>query len=150
MPKSRGPGGKNRRRAKAAAQSSGREMVFKDDDSLYAYVVTANGDMRYTLLCGDGVTRTGILRGSMRKRRWVSKGDMVLATRRDYQDDKVDVVHKYDYADVMYLNQLRELEPVLTRAYNSGGTEFPDSVADAGEDTVVFADDEDDMLVDRI
>ena len=36
----------------------------------------------------DGVTRLGHIRGKMRKKVWVSAGDIVLVGLREYQDDK--------------------------------------------------------------
>ena len=38
--------------------------------------------------CFDGVTRLGHIRGKMRKKVWVSAGDIVLVGLREYQDDK--------------------------------------------------------------
>lgn len=40
-------------------------------------------------------TRIGLIRGSLRKKVWIGTGDIVLVATRDYQEDKLDVVHKY-------------------------------------------------------
>lgn len=47
------------------------------------------GNGRAECYCYDGVTRLGHIRGKMRKKVWVSAGDIVLVGKRDYQDDKV-------------------------------------------------------------
>ena len=51
-------------------------------------VVRMLGNGRAECYCYDGVTRLGHIRGKMRKKVWVSAGDIVLVGKRDYQDDK--------------------------------------------------------------
>ena len=43
----------------------------------------------------DGVTRLCGIRGKMKKRIWISIGDIILVALRDFQDEKADVIHKY-------------------------------------------------------
>ena len=45
----------------------------------------------------------------MRKKVWVSAGDIVLVGLREYQDDKVDIIHKYNADEARNLKQYREL-----------------------------------------
>lgn len=52
-------------------------------------VIRMLGHGRAECYCYDGVTRLGHIRGKMRKKVWVSAGDIVLVGKRDYQDDKV-------------------------------------------------------------
>lgn len=52
------------------------------------------GNGRAECYCYDGVTRLGHIRGKMRKKVWVSAGDIVLVGKRDYQDDKASPVRK--------------------------------------------------------
>ena len=40
---------------------------------------------------------------------WVSAGDIVLCGLRDYQDDKVDIIHKYNADEARNLKQYGEL-----------------------------------------
>ena len=47
------------------------------------------GNGRCECFCFDGTTRLGHIRGKMRKKVWVSAGDIVLCGLRDYQDEKV-------------------------------------------------------------
>lgn len=57
------------------------------------------GNGRAECYCYDGVTRLGHIRGKMRKKVWVSAGDIVLVGKRDYQDDKArrDVFHHLEF-----------------------------------------------------
>merc|ERR1719150_557259 len=56
-------------------------------------------------MCFDGKQRQCHIRGKMRKKVWVNKGDIILLGLRDYQDDKADVIHKFkpeEEVDEMY------------------------------------------------
>tara|TARA_B000000475_G_scaffold270773_1_gene267106 strand:- start:1006 stop:1539 length:534 start_codon:yes stop_codon:yes gene_type:complete len=61
----------------------------------YGKVEKILGNGRFYLLCNDKVERLGIIRGKMRKRNWVNMGSIVLYSTRDYEKDKVDIIHVY-------------------------------------------------------
>nr|WRJ69576.1 translation initiation factor 1A [Oceanusvirus sp.] len=147
MPKARGPGGKNRKKAKGLSLDSKRELIFAEDGQLYAYVADALGDGRYRLVCNDGESRTGILRGKLWKRTWIRRNDIVLVTLRDYQDDKADIVHKYQSDEIHRLISLQEIDKIVHRHYTSG--EYEDGAAVEGDDEDILIFDED-ALVDAI
>ena len=67
------------------------------------------GNGRLEAYCFDGVTRLGHIRGKMRKKVWVSAGDIVLVGLREYQDAKVDVIHKYNADEARALKAYGEL-----------------------------------------
>jgi translation initiation factor 1A len=50
-----------------------------------------------------GSERLGVIRGKLRKRVWMVVGDIVLVSLRDFQDQKCDIIHKYDNAEVRKL-----------------------------------------------
>jgi translation initiation factor 1A len=133
-----GKGGKNRRRGKGDGEESKRELEFKEDGELcfeiadssfvstpphvflvaefprdsgqeYAQVVKMLGNGRCECFCFDGVTRLGHIRGKMRKKVWITAGDIVLVAKRDFQDEKVDIVHKYTADEARNLKQYGEL-----------------------------------------
>lgn len=83
-------------------------FIFKEDGQEYANVLKVLGGCRFELQCSDGVVRMGHVRGKMRKRNWVNVNDTVLVGLRDYQDDKCDIIHKYDSDEVKRLNSLGE------------------------------------------
>ena len=37
----------------------------------------------------------------MRKRVWISNNDMILVSLREFDDDKGDVIYKYEYFDLI-------------------------------------------------
>ena len=128
MAKPRGPGGKGRRKAKSNASKS-NELLFADEAySAYAYVQENNGSGHFRILCSDGGERMGVLRGSMRKRVWVRRGDIVLVTLREFEDTKADIVHKYSATEVSRLSSMKEIPDSLTRSYVAlDGEEIEDS-----------------------
>ena len=142
MAKTCGPGGKGRRKAKAVSAKS-NELIFADTYSSYAYVKENNGSGHFRVLCTDGLERMGVLRGSMRKRVWVRKGDIVLVTLRDFEDSKADIVHKYNGAEVSRLSNMGEVPESLMKFYVAlDGEEVEES---AEVDYFSFADDEENI-----
>jgi translation initiation factor 1A len=76
-------------------------LILKEDDCQeYAKVTRMLGDRRVECHLYDGQTKIGIIRNKMRKRQWVNLGDVVLVCKRDFQEDKVDIVHVYNSDDV--------------------------------------------------
>lgn len=53
------------------------------------------GNGRLEGKCFDGKKRLCHIRGKMRKKIWVSAGDVILIALRGFQDDKADVILKY-------------------------------------------------------
>ena len=72
-----------------------RTFILKEPDQEYATVVKTLGDGRFELSCNDGITRLGHIRGKMRRRVWIHPTDVVLVSMRDFDDNKVDIIHKY-------------------------------------------------------
>mmetsp|Transcript_3536 Transcript_3536/g.8357 ORF Transcript_3536/g.8357 Transcript_3536/m.8357 type:complete len:142 (-) Transcript_3536:265-690(-) len=109
MPKNKGKGGKNRRRGKKREGEEKRELEFRDDGQQYAKVLKMLGNCRVEAYCYDGVKRLCHIRGNMRKKVWVVAGDIVLVAPREFEDDKADIIHKYNTEEAMKLKQFGEL-----------------------------------------
>ncbi|QDZ18351.1 eukaryotic translation initiation factor 1A [Chloropicon primus] len=108
MPKNKGKGGKNRRRGKNEGEEK-RELIFKEDGQEYAQVLRMLGNGRLDAQCIDGVKRLCHIRGKMRKKVWVSTGDIILVGLRDFQDEKADVILKYNADEARSLKAYGEL-----------------------------------------
>lgn len=96
MPKNKGAGGKNRRKGKPT--SFKREMVYKEEGEEYGQVTKNVGGnfMDVTCFTQTGTTlRRAHIRGNMRRRVWMSAGDIVLVSVRDFEDDGCDIILKY-------------------------------------------------------
>lgn len=105
-------GSKNATRQRRSTEGSKRELVLAEDAQQYARVGKRLGDGRFELTClGDGQLRLGHVRGKMWKRVWICTSDLVLVALRGYQDQKVDIVHKFTGDEERLLLQTGEIRP---------------------------------------
>jgi len=106
--------------------TSNRELVFKEDGMEYCKVTKMLGDARLEGICSDGKTRVCKIRGSMSKRRkvWISVDDYVLVSLRDFQDEKADVIWKYNKDEVKQLKKYGEIETEKEAEEQDIGFEF--------------------------
>eukprot|EP00127_Corallochytrium_limacisporum_P001860 Clim_evm15s88 gene=Clim_evmTU15s88 len=109
MPKNKGKGGKNRRRGKNENDAEKRELVFKEDGQEYAQVLKMLGNGRLEAYCFDGEKRLCHIRGKLRKKVWINQGDIILVGLRDFQDEKADVILKYNADEARNLKSYGEL-----------------------------------------
>ena len=101
------------------------------------------GNGRLEAYCFDGETRQCHIRGKMRKKVWVSAGDIILISLRDFQDGKADVILKYSADEARSLKALGQLPDSVVINDNAdneddGGIEFVD---DDESDSDVNVDD---------
>ncbi|CDK25783.1 unnamed protein product [Kuraishia capsulata CBS 1993] len=109
MPKSKGKGGKNRRRGKNINEGQKRELIYKEEGQEYAQITKMLGNGRVEASCFDGIKRMAHIRGKLRKKVWMAQGDIILVSLRDFQDDQCDVVHKYNADEARALKSAGEL-----------------------------------------
>merc|ERR1712126_722717 len=60
-------------------------------------------------MCFDGTKRLCHIRGKLRKRQWINAQDIILVGLRDYQDQKADVIMKYNSDEARRLKNLGHL-----------------------------------------
>ncbi|GMM37140.1 hypothetical protein DASC09_044650 [Saccharomycopsis crataegensis] len=140
MPKSKGKGGKNKRRGKNSGDGPKRELITKDEGQEYATVTKLLGNGRVEAQCFDDVKRTAHIRGKLRKRVWMGPGDIVLVSLRDFQDDQCDIIEKYSIDEARQLKSLGEL-PENAKINEAGFDE--EEEGDAGFEFGADSDDED-------
>jgi len=123
------------------------ELVFRDDDQVYAFVEAPLGDRRFQLILDvpDEPTYTlsiGKLRGSMRRNERVTKGCIVLAALRHDASNKVDILSRYTEQDERLLRKYGELDGVdaKVRQYNVANEYGPDHTTqrDLVDEDIVF------------
>ena len=86
-------GGKGAKKQKNHNSNDNDKIIFKDgDDQDYGKVEKLLGNCRVQLICNDKEKRLGIIRGSMRKKVWINLNSVVLYCKRQYEDDKVDII----------------------------------------------------------
>ncbi|VDP56564.1 unnamed protein product [Schistosoma mattheei] len=147
MPKNKGKGGKNRRRGKNENESQKRDLIYKEAGQEYAKVERLLGNGRLEAYCFDGVKRLCHIRGKLRKKVWISNGDIILIGLRDYQDNKADVIMKYLNDEA---RTLKSLGSNICCIFSMIG-EIPDTIKLEENDDIefdanaaIFEDDEDD------
>jgi len=101
---------KKNNKSNNSLNSNSKILILKEDQETYGQVISALGNNRLMVKCfSDGKDRICTIRGSMRKKIWINKNDIVLVSLREFQDDKADIIHKYDEFDVKKLKKLNEI-----------------------------------------
>ncbi|KAI7894056.1 eukaryotic translation initiation factor 1A, Y-chromosomal, partial [Mucor mucedo] len=123
-------GGKSRRRGKNDTENDKRELVFKEEGQEYAQVLKMLGNGRVEAQCFDGVKRLALIRGKLRKKVWINQGDIVLLSLRDFQDEKADVIQRYNPDEARQLKSYGELPDTakINETDNNFGGEEDDEV----------------------
>lgn len=129
---------KSKKQGQASSSMLDKELYVKDEGTCYGYIEKCYGNGRFEIVCDDMKHRMGILRGNMRNRTWIAVGDMVLCCLRDFEDGKVDIVHRYNSEDVTRLYKQNNMPQPMFDLYTSGSSE-----PRAEEDVVAFMDDDD-------
>ena len=88
-------GGKKHKRNKNYSNDNS-VLRLKEDGQEYAKVTQCKGNCRFNVDCCDGISRAAILCGTMRKRKYINQGDLVLVSIRDFQDNICDIIDSYD------------------------------------------------------
>lgn len=128
------------RNAKQRAKASrNRTIQEPEEDQDYGVVQDMLGNARLRALCSDGVVRMGRIRGSMRKyagKVIIEKGDLIIISKRDFEEDKVDVIHKYTHEESSKLLRNRMLPEAIVKEINKTDVDVGTS-----HDYVVFLED---------
>jgi translation initiation factor 1A len=124
MPKAKGS--KKPKHARHSDTHSKAELLLREEGQEYAQAGRMLGNGRLEAICFDGKTRMAHIRGKLLKRVWISTGDVILVTLRDFQDGKADVVHKYNPDQVRQLKQKGEI-PTGIKVSEVGFDEDADS-----------------------
>lgn len=140
MPKAKGKGGKKHKRGKGDGEMTKRELIFKEDGQEYGQVLKMLGNGRCDVSCFDGTKRLCHIRGKMRKKVWVMMSDIVLVSLRDFQDEKGDIILKYNSDEARNLKTYGEL-PENTKINETDLN--PD---DESDDGIEFDDNPDEVI----
>ncbi|KRX01902.1 Nucleic acid-binding, OB-fold [Pseudocohnilembus persalinus] len=130
---------KGSKQKKKQEDTKKRELVTKDvDPSLeYAIVLKIHSTERVDVRCLDGKNRQAVISGSMKKKIYVQPGNLVLVSKRDYQDAKCDMSLKYFPHEVQTLIKNHGLPAsfVSTEETQKAGGKVDDAVTFSQEDS---------------
>ena len=102
-------GGKNYKKSKSAEDAP--TLYERLEDQMYARVIKVLGNCNLLVYCNDGRERIVHIRGNMRKKVWISVGDIVLISIREYGKEsptevgRGDVCAKYEHSVIHKLRQ---------------------------------------------
>jgi len=140
MPKNKIGGSGAKKAASKNTFQSARQIPFKEDLQDYAIVQNLLGNGRLKVLClTDNNERLGTIRGSMYKKVWINKDDLILVSLREYQDDKCDVIFKYTPDEAKFLKKYGEITKDLTTIREVNDEE--DDLIEFGDDKEIDIDD---------
>lgn len=86
--------GKNSKNKKGTVATK-RAIQFKDEMQEYVLMTKMLGDRRIMVRLPDASEKLAIIPGRFRKRCWMKPGDVLLASYREFQANKLDIVYKY-------------------------------------------------------
>jgi len=112
--------------------------IINNEYEEYGYVQKMLGNCRVKLISNSGIESIGIIRGSLRKfnkRVLIEVGDIVVISKRDYQDSKVDIVHKYNQDQISNFISENKLSSIIINYYTNKKTDT--KVEDTGEDNYI-------------
>lgn len=93
MPKKKGAKKKGKKGGGDTAEK--RTLIISEDMQEYAKIIKLLGDRRINVVLTDSSESLAVIPGRFRKRCWMKVGDVILVSRRDFQEGKLDVVYKY-------------------------------------------------------
>jgi len=103
-------GGSKRSGSRNFTSKQKRELQLAEDGQQYAKVTRRLGDGRFEVQClADGQTRLAHVRGKLWKRVWIVPSDLVLLSLRAFQDQKADILHKFNSDEERQLAALGEV-----------------------------------------
>ncbi|MEM5811728.1 MAG: translation initiation factor eIF-1A [Candidatus Aenigmatarchaeota archaeon] len=81
-----------------------RVRLPENEDEVFGIIDEALGGDRFSVKCEDGKVRICRLTGRIRKRIWVSRGDLILVKKWKIGGDKKgDIIHKYSPTEFFWL-----------------------------------------------
>ena len=107
-------GGKKKKRGKKQQEEHKKLEILKDAESEYAKVLERKGGPHLSVRLLSGETVIGVIRGKMRRRVWIAINDIILVGIRSFQEDKVDVLHKYPEEHIRQLVEMGEIPDYFT------------------------------------
>ena len=134
MVKNNTGGNKTKSKARKNTQSSQFKFKYEDiikvDEQEYAKITKIHGGGRYDLDCYDNVKRLGISRGKINRNVKPGIGSLVLISKRDFQDNKADILHMYHIDEIRCLIEKGDItsnfinEEELSSNQEQGSVEF--------------------------
>jgi len=103
-------GGKGHKKKKNNTdESSSNHLILIEEEQNYGKIIKSLGSCRFDLIDSLNKEHLGIVRGNMRKKIWIKVDDIVIFSYRSFQDNKVDIIHKYKDCEIPKLIEMDQL-----------------------------------------
>lgn len=119
-----------------------RVLIYKENMEEYAQMTKMLGDRRIIVMLPDKSESMAIIPGKFKKRCWIKVGDVLIISKRDYQDNKLDVLYKYSDEETRTLAKEREIPEFFLEA------SIPDKIND--DENLLWEDSDDEEQVEYI
>lgn len=128
-------GGKGHKKSKAINSDARPLQLRVNNETDYAYVLDVLGAGRMKVFCySDNKERIAQIRGSLYKKVWIARDDIVLVSFRDFEESKCDIVLKYSSDEVRLLIKRLHLPDSFMKLARKENT------IDKLDDEIVFED----------
>ncbi len=94
----------------------------KEEGEVLGIVESMLGANRVKIQSLDGKTRMGRIRGKMKKRDWLRVGDVIVMVPWSFQDDKADIVWRYQGTHVEWARRTGTCSRRETAAFSAHKT----------------------------
>lgn len=111
-------GGNKFKKMKKGIGEVNTKLILKDKEQIYGQSIKLLGNSRIQVKClinknGKQIyqDKIGVIRGSMRKRKWINIGDILILSERDFEKDgKMDIIYVYSKEDKYKIIQTENLK----------------------------------------
>ncbi|MFX0032891.1 MAG: translation initiation factor eIF-1A [Candidatus Hodarchaeota archaeon] len=119
--KSKKKGGKGKGRGGSSEPPVITRVKFpsKELGEMFGRVVEIYGNDRMGVFCEDGKHRIGRIRGKIKKRVWIRKGDLVIVNPWDWETQtaeesgKCEITWRYTNAEIGWLERKKRIPEIL-------------------------------------
>ena len=70
-------------------------MPKKQKREIFGIADQLLGASKIKVMCADGQSRIGRIRGKLKKRMWIREGDLLIIRPWEFQDEKADIIYRY-------------------------------------------------------
>lgn len=83
------------------------KLPNKKKNEIFATADLMLGANHIRVRCYDGITRTGRIKGKIKKRVWIREGDVLIVVPWSFQDEKCDIIYRYTRPQVEWLRKYK-------------------------------------------
>lgn len=77
----------------------------REKGEMYAIAEKVLGGPHISVICEDGKTRLGRIKGKLLKRMWIQPGDLLIVRPWPFQDEKADILFRYTKTEALWLSR---------------------------------------------